>query len=260
VKTGKASLVNMNYKVKFANDVLRLERGDCRMVSDLRRLLAEKTETELGTVKLILRGNILRDEIDLNDLQNGKIEFNGSAVVLLPETVITMIASKKKRPLPSPTLPRVINDLSTDGVVQKIHPSMMMGHAVTERKKKTQYEFQRIETLPGLPDEDKARFLLEELANDPPILAVMEKYKWSVGCLAEMYPEGLVGVDEVCILGLNKNKGEKILLRLRTDDLQGFRIMSSIKATLYHELAHNVTNLIKSLASFTFDTYLIIKI
>ena len=49
----------------------------------------------------------------------------------------------------------------------------------------------------------------------------------------------LVGVDEVCVLGLNTNKGQKIELRLRTDDLQGFRKIQSIKKTLYHELAHN---------------------
>lgn len=38
-----------------------------------------------------------------------------------------------------------------------------------------------------------------------------------------MYPDGKVGVDPVCVLGLNQNKGQKILLRLRTDDLLGFR-------------------------------------
>lgn len=47
--------------------------------------------------------------------------------------------------------------------------------------------------------------------------------RWSVGALSEMYPDGKVGVDPVCVLGLNKNKGQEILLRLRTDDLLGFR-------------------------------------
>lgn len=47
--------------------------------------------------------------------------------------------------------------------------------------------------------------------------------RWTVGTLAEMYPDGKVGVDPVCVLGLNQNKGQKILLRLRTDDLLGFR-------------------------------------
>lgn len=82
-----------------------------------------------------------------------------------------------------------------------------------------------------------------------------------------MYPDGKVGVDPVCVLGLNQNKGQKILLRLRTDDLLGFRkylgyvldvvflvshsylftltffisvIDFSIKKVLFHELTHNV--------------------
>lgn len=43
----------------------------------------------------------------------------------------------------------------------------------------------------------------------------------------------------MCILGLNENKGQKIFLRLRTDDLKGFRKLLTIKKILYHELAHN---------------------
>ena len=41
------------------------------------------------------------------------------------------------------------------------------------------------------------------------------------------------------MLGLNKNKGQEIYLRLRTDDLKGFRKILTIKKVLYHELAHN---------------------
>ena len=40
-------------------------------------------------------------------------------------------------------------------------------------------------------------------------------------------------------MGLNKNKGQQILLRIRTDDLKGFRKMLSIRKVLFHELAHN---------------------
>jgi hypothetical protein len=53
------------------------------------------------------------------------------------------------------------------------------------------------------------------------VLAVLKKHKWSVGALCELYPEGQVGVSDVCVMGLNQNSGQKILLRLRTDDLQG---------------------------------------
>merc|ERR1712181_3865 len=54
------------------------------------------------------------------------------------------------------------------------------------------------------------------------------------------YPKGKMGKSEVCVMGLNRNKGQQILLRIRTDDLQGFRKMLSIREVLYHELAHNV--------------------
>ena len=44
----------------------------------------------------------------------------------------------------------------------------------------------------------------------------------------------------VCILGININKGQEISLRLRTDDLRGFRRYERIRETMVHELAHMV--------------------
>lgn len=102
------------------------------------------------------------------------------------------------------------------------------------------YGFGRIEVLPNLPDQEKARAILKLLADEPGIKACMEKHRWHVGSLAELYPEGNVGQSAVCVMGLNKNKGQHILLRIRTDDLQGFRKMTGIREVLYHELAHNV--------------------
>jgi hypothetical protein len=43
-----------------------------------------------------------------------------------------------------------------------------------------------------------------------------------------------------CLLGLNVNKGQEIKLRLRTNDLLGFRNYQKIRETLVHELTHNV--------------------
>ena len=37
---------------------------------------------------------------------------------------------------------------------------------------------------------------------------MMKAHKWNVGCLGELYPEGQVGVSDVCVLGLNENKGK----------------------------------------------------
>ena len=47
-----------------------------------------------------------------------------------------------------------------------------------------------------------------------------------------------VGVSSACLLGVNKNKGQEISLRLRTDDLRGFRTYDAIMRTMLHELTH----------------------
>lgn len=96
-----------------------------------------------------------------------------------------------------------------------------------------------IETLPMFADRDRAHALLVELACDPAVLAVLKAKRYKVGVLREMPPDGKVGVDPVCVLGLNTNRGASISLRLRTDDLLGFRKYDTIRKVLYHELAHN---------------------
>ncbi|CAN0897516.1 DNA-dependent metalloprotease WSS1 homolog 2 [Linum grandiflorum] len=97
--------------------------------------------------------------------------------------------------------------------------------------------------IPGIelnPPPSEALKRMHMLAADPGIIAIMNKHRWRVGIMTEMAPIGYVGVSPKCILGFNKNQGEEISLRLRTDDLKGFRKYDSIKKTLLHELAHMV--------------------
>ncbi|CAN8232619.1 unnamed protein product, partial [Cochlearia groenlandica] len=97
--------------------------------------------------------------------------------------------------------------------------------------------------LPGIqlnPPASEALKRMHMLAADPGIIAVMNKHRWRVGIMTELAPVGYVGVSPRCLLGFNKNQGEEISLRLRTDDLKGFRKYASIKKTLLHELAHMV--------------------
>ncbi|XP_010928154.1 uncharacterized protein [Elaeis guineensis] len=98
-------------------------------------------------------------------------------------------------------------------------------------------------SIPGIelnPPPSEALRRMHMLACDPGIIAVMNKHRWRVGIMTEMAPVGYVGISPKCILGFNKNQGEEISLRLRTDDLKGFRKYESIKQTLLHELAHMV--------------------
>ncbi|KAI4120555.1 MAG: hypothetical protein LQ338_006932 [Usnochroma carphineum] len=101
------------------------------------------------------------------------------------------------------------------------------------------YTFSAIVPLPYLPNPEKSRRFLERLRDDAGIKASMRKHKFSVGVLTEMNPAEHT-THESRTLGLNRNRGEAIELRLRTDAYDGYRDYKIIRKTLCHELAHNV--------------------
>jgi len=107
----------------------------------------------------------------------------------------------------------------------------------------SQYTFAQVRPLNNLPRPEKSQMLLMRLKNDPGIKRTMAKHKFSVALLTEMEPlsntqSNHEGTSR--ILGLNRNKGEVIELRLRTDAYDGYRDYKVIRKTLCHELAHNV--------------------
>lgn len=105
------------------------------------------------------------------------------------------------------------------------------------------YTFHTIRPLPYLPNPERSKQFLERLKEDPGIKAAMLKHKFSVGLLTEMDPSQHTTSNHegtTRTLGLNRNKGEVIELRLRTDAYDGYRDYKTIRKTLCHELAHNV--------------------
>mmetsp|Transcript_19189 Transcript_19189/g.31851 ORF Transcript_19189/g.31851 Transcript_19189/m.31851 type:complete len:267 (-) Transcript_19189:3074-3874(-) len=146
------------------------------------------------------------------------------------------------------TAPRIRDDLTQEGKREMDRRGRMGRSALQQAAARTsngqaqekKYGFGKVEILPNLPDESRAREILTTLSKDPGVLACMAKHQWNVGNLAELYPKGKVGESAVCVMGLNRNKGQQILLRIRTDNLRGFRKMLSIRKVLFHELAHNV--------------------
>lgn len=117
-------------------------------------------------------------------------------------------------------------------------------HATPRRKPEdSQYTFLQVRPLQGLPNPDRSQKLLMRLKEDPGIRASMTKHKFSVGLLTEMEPLSHTQTTHEGtsrILGLNRNQGEVIELRLRTDAHDGYRDYKTIRKTLCHELAHNV--------------------
>ncbi|KAI1106781.1 WLM-domain-containing protein [Jackrogersella minutella] len=105
------------------------------------------------------------------------------------------------------------------------------------------YNFATLRPLPNLPNPGRSLAFLERLKNDPGIRTAMRTHKFSVGLLTEMDPLSYTESSHegtTRILGLNRNKGEVIELRLRTDAYDGYRDYKTIRNTLCHELAHNV--------------------
>ena len=102
-----------------------------------------------------------------------------------------------------------------------------------------EYKFHEVKPIDFLPFPERSTRYLNRLRNDPGIKAAMIKHKWSVPLLTELNPAENT-THESRTLGLNENKGQRILLRLRTDDYDGYRDYKTVRDCLCHELAHNV--------------------
>ena len=106
-------------------------------------------------------------------------------------------------------------------------------------QEETFYTFDTIIPLSYLPNPDRSKRFLQRLVDDPGIKSAMRKHQFRVGVLTEMDPSQHT-THESRTLGLNRNRGEVIELRLRTDAYDGYRDYKIIRDTLCHELAHNV--------------------
>ncbi|KAJ5291338.1 hypothetical protein N7478_000589 [Penicillium angulare] len=121
----------------------------------------------------------------------------------------------------------------------RVTPAPSRGGVHTLSSSSNNYTFHRCLPLSYLPNPDRSLQFLERLRDDPGIRAAMAKHQFSVPLLTEMNPAEHT-TSESRTLGLNRNKGEVIELRLRTDAYDGYRDYRTIRKTLCHELAHCV--------------------
>lgn len=237
--------LNLIVSFKGSKHILPLVPGTT--VEHVKSTLIQESSLEMTPheIKLLFKGKVLKDGgCDLYTTITSKKDVRIIAMGMSQQEIQKQ---QQTHQLQLQNAPRIRNDLTQEGrrelTQRRLLGQKMLAQANSKQKSlsnNSNYKFHRIETLPMLPDQSQAQQILTQLANDPGILACLAKHKWSVGCLAELYPEGKVGESAVCVMGLNQNKGQKILLRIRTDDLRGFRKILSIRRVLFHELAHNV--------------------
>eukprot|EP00158_Paraphelidium_tribonemae_P008933 Partr_v1_DN28728_c0_g1_i2_m63307 putative Ubiquitin metalloprotease fusion protein len=120
---------------------------------------------------------------------------------------------------------------------QPLKPAKPFLSASDRLKVTSQYTFGSIKILTAQKYREQARAisLMKELSEDLGVREIMRVNMWQIGELIEICPQ-----EQPSILGYNRNKGQTIALRLRTDDLSGFRTYNVIRKTLLHELTHMV--------------------
>lgn len=126
---------------------------------------------------------------------------------------------------------------------RRAQPDLYARKTTVQRQEGLSYTFLDVKPLPNLPNPERSRDFLVRLKNDPGIVTAMKNHKFSVGLLTEMDPLSYTESNHegtTRILGLNRNNGQVIELRLRTDAYDGYRDYKTIRKTLCHELAHNI--------------------
>ncbi|GAA5798671.1 hypothetical protein HPULCUR_004076 [Helicostylum pulchrum] len=210
----------INFKVGFKSNIINFEQWSLdNTITQVKDHLEKETGLPTDSQKLLWKGSILKDlQVQLKDLSL----HDGSKMMLMG------------------SLPVQIEKVNV--LDKKIDQQRRLAPAIRLKKKQQQqkpnpnanYTFHKISVIEEFPFPEKAKSLLERLRDDRGIRAIMADRKWSVGELIELTP------FEASILGYNRNAGQLIALRLRTDDLSGFRHYDSVRKVLLHELTHNV--------------------
>jgi hypothetical protein len=174
----------MLIKVSFRGKVHEFELSGALTVGDLRAKIHHELGIEPDDQKLIVQGRTLTPPMLLSSLGTpsdvAKVMLVGAA-----RHDIDAFKQEEREKLKEIYIRAHRSEISLAGRVDK-------------EAALSPYKFEAIQVLPGLPDGERARSMLQELATDRGILAVMRAHRWTVGVLAELYPEGQVGGQVRC--------------------------------------------------------------
>ncbi|RHZ69484.1 hypothetical protein Glove_283g40 [Diversispora epigaea] len=211
----------INFHVTFRGTVIQIENWPIdSTVQKIKEYLEEKTQIPVDLQKLIYKETLKNDTtLRYNNFKSGiKVMLMGSS-----QQDIQKVKEIDSKIIHQPFESKSEYAINPYKNVKKI-----------EEPLSSKYTFQNIKVIEHFPNSDKARELLMKLRDDRGIRGIMSKHQWKVGVLEELSPA------EHTILGYNQNAGQLISIRLRTDDMEGFRQYSTIRRTLLHELSHNV--------------------
>ncbi|EGE03142.1 ubiquitin/metalloprotease fusion protein [Trichophyton equinum CBS 127.97] len=193
-------------------------------LQDLSEVLSEKLSIPLQNQKLLIspKPGLQKPPFPPTLLSSLPLDSPRAKITLLGSTS-SEIESLKRPVSSSPARKSIIKPAKPSA--RPTHPSS------------SQYTFHKLLPLPYLPNPERSLNFLARLRDDPGIRKAMARHRFSIPLLTEMDPAQHTTMSSRT-LGLNRNKGEVIELRLRTDAYDGYRDYRTIRKTLCHELAH----------------------
>lgn len=198
-------------------------------ISDLSDKIAEELSIPPSNQKLLIGGKLGLQKPPFKNAAIPLSDFNTKKITLMGSTNAEV--SSLNASISAASAPR------KPGPIKAATPARNRDYKRIQEE--AQYTFQTLRPLPYLPRPERSLAFLERLRDDAGIKAAMRTHKFSVPLLTEMDP-AMHTTQESRTLGLNRNQGEVIELRLRTDAYDGYRDYKTIRNTLCHELAHNV--------------------
>ena len=237
---------HIHFKVKFRSNIYSLEISRDEPIGTIFTFLGEVIDFNRLHCKLIVAGSSYHAD-DASFPTISSAVKPGQTLLLLSSSVeeIEKIQNFKSDPLVKGFVEEARDEQRRALRTSELENENPWGGSA---KQDREFNFARLEVLykRQVPSPFEAEKLLKKLSLDPAIIDILTTRKWTVGTLCEIDPEdadieqAAKGEGEKCLLGWNRNFGQRIALRLRTDDFKGFRNYQSITNTLLHELAHNV--------------------
>lgn len=124
---------------------------------------------------------------------------------------------------------------------RQYHPSLLKSTRACNTATPSVSPFGKLEAHATTPSSSplhaKVIDYLTRLSTDAGILHICALHDFRIGTLTELLPW-----EHPELLGLNENMGQRISIRIRTDDAEGFRDYKTARRVLVHELAHNKVN------------------